>query len=122
MKKLSIWGVGKLAMKAGLLITLVFVSINIGSLYIDFKDDNPDSTILEFITNEKEEEYAFYAGPSEDFIETVRLYNNTSRSVWFALFFFAMFEIFAFKEEPNGHWFRWVKSKVVKAASKMEDD
>lgn len=121
MKKLSIWGVGKLAMKAGMIITIVFVAMNVGALYLDYIKDNPEGDIYGFFTNEKIDRYVPWGSPSEEFVETVRLYNNTIRTVWFALFFFVMFEIFAYKENPKEHWFRYVIRKIEKASSKLDD-
>ena len=95
MKKLSIWGVGKLAMKAGLLITLIFVGMNVGALYVDYKEDNPEGNLVSFFLHEEVEEYnQLYGAPSPEFVNKVDMYYKTTRSIWFALFFFSMFENF----------------------------
>lgn len=91
--------------KAGFFIVLFFIGIQVGGMYVIFKQENPDSGILEFINNKEVDEYNTFGGsPSEEFTEKVARYNNVTRTIYIALSFFIFFEIFQYLENKKKHW------------------
>jgi len=119
-KKLSLWGVLKQMMKAGMLICLIFVGMRVGGMYVDYKQDNPEGGVIDFVTHQEQDVYdKFYEKPDPAFVEKVRLFNETLRVVWFSLFFFVMFEIFDYKDNPKEHWSRIITDRLKKI--KLED-
>ncbi len=113
--KLNKWGVFKQMMKAGMLICLVMAGLQLGSMYVKYKSDNPEGNIISFITHEDRTKYnPLYEKPPDDFIEKVSDYNKIVRTTWIAIFFFVMFEIFSYKEKPDEYWIQLLKDRMNK--------
>ena len=121
-KRISFWGVLKNMMKASMLISLIFVGMRVGGLYNEYKHDNPDLTPWEFISFKEEIEYRSYDGTvPQDVTDKLALFNNTVKSVWYALFFYIMFEIFSFKENKKEHWLTQLVDKLDKLWKKKDE-
>ena len=118
----NIYGVIKQMMKAAMFISLIFVFMNWGALFIDYKHNNPDGTFATFLTHKEFAEWDNYLPPPPKFIRTVQLYNNTTKSIWFVLFFFVMFELFSYKEYPQKYWLLPYLTKLKKMQKKWSDD
>lgn len=105
----NIWEVLKQMMKVGMLICLIFVFMSYWGMYKDYKHDTPEGSFVSFMSHTEEAEWDTLKEEAPvSFTKKVNLYNKTVRVIWFVLFFYVMFEIFSYKENPDEHW-----SKVI---------
>ena len=120
-RKRNKWGIFSIMAKSAMFICLVLLGLQVGDLYVDFKHTNPDLEWYQFFTHKEYAEWNTYEQPPAAFVEKVGKFNNITRTVWFAIFFFVFFEICKYKEDKDSHWFDIYKKKLNKRFPKIKE-
>ena len=89
-------------MKVGMFLCIVFAMVKGWELYNVYKE-NPQTIYqgeikYDFIANTKQMEY-----PPDFYIKMNKI-NTVKAIVWYALFFYVLFEITCYLEKPDEHW------------------
>ena len=117
------WKVFKQMMKVGMLLTIMFIVFQVGVMYLNYLNEYEEGNLITFFTYKEEETYNTFMGTaSESFLYKASLYNKIVRTVYVAMFFFVMFEIFDYKEKPEEHWATILREKLEKISKKVGDD
>lgn len=112
------YSVVKNIFKSGMFITLLLCGMQAGGMFVDYKHEfGQDKTWIEFITHKEKVTYnPLYELPPQGFIDRVQGVNTLTRLVWLGIFFFVMFEIFAYLQNKDEHWStqarKWLDKKI----------
>lgn len=115
------WKVFKNMMKVGMFLSIIFMVFQVGVMYLNYLNEYEDGSFVKFLTYKEVEEYSSLEGrPSDGFLYKAGLYMKVARTLWIALFFFVMFELFDYKDKPEEHWIGIVREKMDKFSKRYE--
>ncbi len=115
------WRVFKNMMKVGMFLTIIVAVFQVGVMYLNYLNEYEDGNFVKFFTYKEEERYdTFMGSASEGFLYKASLYNKVVRTVYIAMFFFVMFELFDYKDDPKEHWVTLLKKKLEKYGGRFE--
>ncbi len=116
------WKVFKNMMKVGLFLTILIAVFQVGVMYLNYLNEYEEGNFIKFLTYKEEETFQTFQGsPSEGFLYKAELYNKVVRTIYVAMFFFVMFEIFDYKDDEKGHWVNILKDKLRKMDKRLKE-
>ena len=105
-------------MMSDMMINILFMCIQIGDMYSTYKNENIGGNLYSFFTHQEVEKRQANQESSAEFIKKIDLYNKVIRTVWIALFFFVMAEMFLYLEDKKKHW----STKLYEMMEKKGDE
>lgn len=107
--------------KAAMAMVLVIAAIQVGGMWEKFQDEFPDATIRDFVSYQEQATInPAYETLPDKFIEKADDVNKLTRTVWFGILFFGLFEYFSFQENKNQHWAFQLHMMLKKRMEKSE--